>query len=426
MKTKRLLLTLFALSFYSTLLAGRGAEYSLINSDSVQVDLMTEFSLFYEAYKNKDYNFAYEHGFTVINTDPSTFLKYKPFRKMEEVILQLRDSIATSEEEVKMYGDTLFYLYDKAVELDAKNSEYFILQKAYMLDKWDIATPEEEIAAYEYAFGKFPDAGTYYKDRLGIIYSQNASEENGYKMKALDLYSALAELEPENETWISRIDGLAEDINELVEIRKKAWDLDKENLEKAYKYSETCIQALEFEKSLEPLLFLTQKSPDVINYWRKLATVYTKLDNHDGAIKSYKTLIQLEPNNRENFYNIALLYKNISQLSVCRSYLQKAASASSESWDIPIMVEAQLYEQAARECGFEFMDKCVYQLAVDTYMRAAAVGGAQSSSAKERVKALNQSIPQREDYFFRKYKSGDKILIEGTCYGWIQRSIIVP
>ena len=90
------------------------------------------------------------------------------------------------------------------------------------------------------------------------------------------------------------------------------------------------------------------------------------------------------------------------------------------------MVEAQLYEQAARECGFEFMDKCVYQLASDTYKRAAAQGGAQSSAAKERVNALNQSTPQSEDYFFRKYKSGDKILIEGKCYGWIKRSIIVP
>lgn len=424
--TKILLLTLFALSLCSTLLAGKGPGYNLLQSDSVQVDLMTEFSLFYESYKNKDHKFAYEHGFLVINTDPSTFIKYKPFRKMEEVILYLRDSVDVSEEEVKIYSDTLFYLYDKAVELGAKNPEYFHLQKAYMLDKWEIATPEEEIAAYEYAFEKFPNADSYYWIRLGMIYAQNATEENGYKMKAFDLYSTLLKAEPEREDLIGYIDALAGNIDELVEIRKKAWDLDKDNLEKAYKYSETCIQAEELEKALEPLLFLTQRSPDVINYWRKLATVYRKLKNYDEAIKSYKTLIQLEPNNRENFYNIALIYKDIGQLSVCRSYLQKSANASDESWDIPIMVEAQLYEQAARECGFEFMDKCVYQLACDTYGRAAAVGGAQSSSARSRIKALNQSIPQSEDYFFRKYKSGDKIQIEGQCYGWIKRSIIVP
>jgi hypothetical protein len=412
LKTKRLLFTLFVLSIFS--------------NASAQVDLMTEFSLFYEAYKNKDYHFAYEHGFTVINADPSTFIKYKPFKKMEEVILQLRDSIATSEEEVEMYSDTLFYLYDKAIELGAKNPEYFILQKAYRTDIWDRGDVEEKIAAYVYAFEKDPGADSYYKDKLGILYSQNMTEENGYKMKAFDLYTALVEANPEDGRWPPKIIALAGNIDQLIDILKLAWDIDPENLEKAYKYAETCIQAEEFEKALEPLLFLTQKSPDVINYWRKQATIYNKLENHDEAINSYKTLIELEPNNRENFYNIALIYKNIGQLSVCRSYLQKSASASDESWDIPIMVEAQLYEQAARECGFEFMDKCVYQLAVDTYKRAADVGGAQSSSAKDRVKALGQSVPQSEDYFFRKFKSGDKIQIEGKCYGWIQRSIIVP
>jgi tetratricopeptide (TPR) repeat protein len=258
-----------------------------------------------------------------------------------------------------------------------------------------------------------------------MLYANNATEENGYKLKALELYSSLLELEPEG-PWASQIDALAENIDELVEIRKTAWDLDRENMEKAYKYSETCIRAEEYKKALEPLLFLTEKSPDVINYWRKLATVYYKLKNHDQAIKAYKTLIELEPNNRENFYNLALIYKDIGQLSVCRSYLQKASNVSDEPWDVPIMVEAQLYEQAARECGFEFMDKCVYQLAVDTYKKAAALGGPQATSAKDRVNALSQSVPQSEDYFFRKFKSGDKIQIEGKCYGWIQRSIVVP
>jgi tetratricopeptide (TPR) repeat protein len=202
--------------------------------------------------------------------------------------------------------------------------------------------------------------------------------------------------------------------------------MDMENLEKAYSYAETCIQVQEYERAVEPLLFLTEKSPDVINYWRKLATVYTKLGRNDDAIKAYKTLIELEPNNRDNYYNLALIYKNIGQLSVCRSYLQKAYNASEKPWDIPIMVEAQLYEQAARECGFEFMDKCVYQLAVDTYKKAAAIGGSQEAAAKKRVSDLSKSVPQSEDYFFRKYKSGDKIQIEGKCYDWIKRSIVVP
>ncbi|MFC2085519.1 tetratricopeptide repeat protein [Bacteroidota bacterium] len=399
-------------------------SFSLSNQDSL--NLLAEFSLFYEYYKNKDFESAEKHGWNVINTDPSNFLQYKPFKKMEEIIWYLHDSVATSEENLMSYTDTVIHLYDKAVEVGAKNPEYFVIKKAYVIETWKNPPVEDIVSAYENAFTIYPEAPSFYKDRLGIIYAQNATETNGYKLRALDLYSRLSEEEPENEVWLQRIDGLAENIEELIDIRKKAWYLDKENLEKAYKYAETCYRAQNFELAVEPLEFLTSKASEVINYWRKLASVYTKLENSDKAISSYKTLIELEPNNRDNYFNIAILYQKIAQLSVARSYLYKASQASEEAWDLPVYYESQLYEQAARNCGFEFMDKCVYQLAVDTYKKAAAINGPQSSSARERVRALSNSVPQPEDYFFRKLKSGAVIKIEGKCYGWINRSIIVP
>jgi hypothetical protein len=115
----------------------------------------------------------------------------------------------------------------------------------------------------------------------------------------------------------------------------------------------------------------------------------------------------------------------MGQYSISRSFLYKASKAD-PSWDYPVFIEAQLYETAARNCGFEFMDKVVYQLAVDTYLKAARIGGSFSAPASSRVKALSNSIPQKEDYFFRKINSGDTIKIEGKCYDWIGKSIIAP
>jgi hypothetical protein len=93
---------------------------------------------------------------------------------------------------------------------------------------------------------------------------------------------------------------------------------------------------------------------------------------------------------------------------------------------MPLYVEAQLYEKAASQSGsFEFMDKCVYKLASDFYLKAARVGGPMSSSSSDRVRALENTVPQQEDYFFRGYKSGDVIKIDGPSYGWIKQSIIV-
>ena len=68
--------------------------------------------------------------------------------------------------------------------------------------------------------------------------------------------------------------------------------------------------------------------------------------------------------------------------------------------DYPYFIEAQLYEQGARACDFDFMAKCVYLLAVNTYRKAASMGGQFASPAAERIKTLANSIPTKEDYFF--------------------------
>lgn len=425
MKTLKItLLSLILLSAITTTRAEITTNFLSAQGDSV--NLLAEFSLFYESYKNKEYESAEPHGWIVIDTDPSKFLQYKPFKKMEEILFYLHDSVATTEDEQNQLANKALKLYDRAVEVGAKDPTYFILRKAYVIEQWSEARPDSVVQAYIVALEQDPDADPFYKDRLGLLYIKNATEENGYKMKALELYSALSEEDPENDVWISRIDGLAENIDELIDIRKRAWDLDKDNMEKAWKYSETCGRAEYYDKAIVPMEFLVEKSPDVVTYWKKLASLYQKVDRTDDAIKAYKALIKLDPSNRDNYFNIAIIYQKLDQLSVARSYLQKASKASSEPWDMPIFIEGQLYEQAARNCGsFDWIDKCVYKLASDTYVKAARVGGAVSSASVDRVKALENSVPQKEDYFFRNLKSGAEIKIEGGCYDWIKKSIYV-
>ncbi|MBU1798106.1 MAG: hypothetical protein KKF21_06970 [Bacteroidetes bacterium] len=391
-----------------------------------EVNLIAEFSLFYESYKNKDYESAEPHGWIVIDTDPSQFIKYRPFKKMEDILLYMHDSLSTTKEQKDAYTIKMIKLYDKAVEAGAKDPEYFIMKKAYTIEEWSDATPLEKIDAYLYALEKNPNADTFYRDRLGLLYANNANDDNDYKLKALDIYLKLADEDPENETWNIRIQELAEDLNQLVEYMKKAWDLDKDNMEKAWKYAEMCGKAEQSDKAIEPLEFLVSKNPEVITYWQKLTTLYQKVDRTDDAIKAYKTLIELDPTNRDNYFNIAIIYNKLDQLSVARTYLQKASKASEEAWDMPVYLEAQLYEKAASQSGsFDFMDKCVYKLASDTYAMAARIGGSMSSNASDRVKALENTIPQKEDYFFRQYKTGDVIKIEGGTFDWINRSITV-
>lgn len=390
-----------------------------------QYDAMANFSLFNEYHKNKDYKTAFDYGWKVINDDPKNFLRFKLFSKMEETLWHLHDSIAVTNDEKKVLADTTLFFYDKAMEYEKDLVGYYSARKAFIMEQWMESNPVDIITLYENAVKNEPNLSSFYVDRLGLVYVTNATDDNDYKMQALELYSKLAEQEPDNPLWNQRMEGIAENVEELVEITKKAWDFDKENLEKAWKYAAMCLRAQDYDKALEPLEFLVSKSPEVVNYWRQLASVYDRLDKTDDAIKAYRKLIDLQPDGRDNYVNLALIYKKLDQLSVARTYLQRA-TRTDPNWDYPVFIEAQLYEQAARSCDFDFMAKSVYLLAVNTYRKAASIGGQYSNSASDRVRALANSIPTKEDYFFRKLKSGDTVKIEGPCYAWIGASVQVP
>jgi len=388
-------------------------------------EAMIQFSLFNEDQKNGVYESAYEYGWNVINMDPAPFVRYRLFPKMEEVLFYMYDSVATNDDEKKMYADTTLYFYDKAIEYEPDKKAYYLARKAFVIENWSDKPVEDAIEAYETALEADPNLDTFYQDRLGILYARETTDENGYKLKALDLYSKLSEADPSNPTWVSRIENLAEDMDELVDITYRAWQLDKDNMEKAWKFSSTAMRNQNFEKAIEGLEFLVQKSPDVINYWNQLATAYQRLDMTSKSIEAYKKLIELQRDNAEHYVNLAVMYKNQGQLAASRSFLQRAMEVN-PGWDYPYYIEGTLYEQAARSCGFDFMDKLVYLLAVQTYRKAASMGGSYGSTARERVSALANSIPSQEDYFFRKIKSGDTIQIEGKCYDWINKSVVVP
>lgn len=399
-----------------------GLVFNIITK--AQNDQVT-FSLFYEYHKNKDFVSAVDYGWQIVNGDPSPWLRFKIFPKMEEILWYLHDSSKVTDQSKIAIRDTMMHFYNRAIKYEPNLEGYYSARKAYVKEMWIKADHSEIIPLYEYAMSKDPDLDNFYKDRLGILYVANASDGNDYKLKALDLYSKLAEAQPDNPLWNQKLESIAEDITELVNITKKSWDFDKENLEKAWKYASTCMRAQDFEQARIPLEFLTLKAPEVINYWKQLASVYEKLDLNDKAINAYKKLIELQPDNRDNFLNLALVYKRIEQLSVSRTYLQRAMKVD-PNWDYPVFIEAQLYEQGARACEFDFMAKCVYLLAVNTYRKTASMGGQFATTAAERVRALQNSVPTKEDYFFRKLKSGDTIKIEGPCYSWIDRSVNVP
>ena len=413
-----ILLIIFSSSAFSKTFV----EFNIQQSDSLQ--LIAQYSLFSEYYKNKDYASALPYGWKVIDMDPVKFNKWI-YYKMEDALWKIHDSTGISPELKKEAQDSILTFYNYAIKYYPDDKGYFEAREAYVEQNWLNKNADSVIALYEQAIKDNPKLPSYYYNLLGTLYKDNMSSNNDYQTKAIDLYNKLIEREPNNDVWTESLKGLAKDPEQLLSILKQTWERDKDNLAKAWQYASMAISLGKYPEAIETLEFLTQKSPETVNYWNQLATAYQKTDQLKKAEDAYKKLIQLEPNNKNHYLNLGIVYKDEKQLAAARTQYEKASKVGN-GWGLPIFYEGLLYEQAARDCGtFDFNAKVVYQLAVDTYKRAASADNT-ATQAQERVTALKSSVPTQEDYFFRGLKSGQSIPITGDCYSWIDRSITVP
>ncbi len=394
---------------------------SAASSDTLKI--YTQYSLFSEYYKNKDYVSAIPFGWNIINMNPKKFSDFIYF-KMEDAFWHLHDSTQIAPKLKKSIADTMDYFYNLAIKYDPSSKGYFEARKAYVDESWLKLPVDTVIKEYEQAIKDDSTISSYYYDQLGQLYKNNASDKNDYKNKALGVYTYLSEREPNNPQWNTELEGLAENIKQLAELRKKAWDMDKNNLAKAWDYAVTAIKAGLLPQAENVLEFLTNKVPGNVNYWVQLASVYQKANNLDKAEEAYKQLIKLKPDNKDYYLNLGIVYKDKGNLAKAREEYLKASDVA-KGWGLAIYYVGNLYELAASKCDFNFDTKKVYLLAVETYKKALSIDPS-LVQAKERITALASSVPTKEDYFFRGFKAGQSLPISGSCYGWINRNVTVP
>jgi tetratricopeptide (TPR) repeat protein len=382
-------LYLFASAPFSPLISELKAQ-----PDSAQI----QYSLFSEYFKNKDYASALPYGWKVLEIEPKKFAQWY-YYKMEDLLWYMHDSTDVSDPVKKEIEDSIISFYDQAIEHYPEGRPHFQVRKAFVAESWLNESPENVIKEYELAAELNPDMDTYFYHRLGQLYKANMDDNSEYKEKALDLYSMLAEKEPNNPAWNDELESLVDNIDELVLLAEKAWQLDKDNTSKAWKYASLANKAGSYNEAIVALEFLVQKEPSNTSYLNQLATAYQRVENLNKGEETLKKLISLEPNKREHYLNLGILYKDKGQMAAARTQYQKASEVGG-GWGLPIYYEGLLYEQAARACTFDFETKMVYQLAIDTYRRARSMEPS-LSQAQERINALASSTPTQEDYFFR-------------------------
>jgi len=420
-KTKILGIIFSAFIFTTSAFAGINQLPTKPECDSLET--LKLYSLFSEYHKNKDYQSAMPYGWQVLECDKEKFAKWI-YYKMEDCMWYIHDSVDTEIAEQFFIEDSIISFYDMAIEYYPDGEAYFQVRKAFVSETWLDLEPSVCIAEYVKAFELNPDMDSYYLNRLGQLYIANESEDNDYYAKAIELYSDWAIREPDNQIPISVLNEIAEDPEILLDASYKTWELDPENIEKAWSYASTCIRVQNYERAIAPLEFLTNKSPETVNYWNQLATCYNKVGQTKDAENAYQKLIELEPDNKDFYFNLGLIYKEQGKLSKARKYFETANSKAG-GWGAAIYTIGLIYEQAASNCSDVWESKLVYLLAQDTYRRALSIDPS-LSQARDRKNALSGAIPSQEDIFFHKLNSGDVVPITGDCFTWIGKSVTVP
>ncbi len=388
------------------------------NADSMKV--LTDYSLFSEYHKNKDYDSALPYGWSVVEANPTKFSKWI-YYKMEECLWAVHDSSSSSPEMVQSIEDTIIYFYDLAIKYREQDKGYFQARKAYVSEIWLNADPSVTIAEYEQAIAWQPELSSFYYNRLGQLYVNNDDGTNGLKEKAIDLYTILVEREPDNPVWGTIITDLFGNIDERLAFQKDAWEKDPENEKKAKAFASTAIQASEWAQAVAPLEFLVSKEPENVGYLNELGNVYNKLENAQKSEEIYSKLISLEPDNKDHYFYLGKALMDAGRFSQARTQFLKASDVGN-GWALPIFYEGFLYEQAASGCT-DFDKKVVYLLAQNTYRKALNMDP-NLTEARDRINALSGVVPTKEDYFFRGIKSGQTMPI--TCVGWIGKSVTAP
>lgn len=386
--------------------------------DSMKV--LTDYSLFSEYHKNKDFASALPYGWKVIEAQPERFSKWI-YYKMEECFWSLHDSASTAPEMVKSVEDTIIYFYDLAITYRAEDKGYFEARKAYVSELWLSLPSDQTIPLYEQAIVWQPELSSFYYNRLGQLYINNDDGTNGFKVKAIELYGLLAEREPENPVWTEIPKSLFNNIDELLEYLKDTWQKDPQNEKKAKAYGLAAIQASEWAMSIAPLEFLISKDPENVGYLTQLGNAYNKLNNTTKSEEVFSRLIKLEPDNKDHYFYFGKALMEAGKYSQARTQFLKASDVGN-GWALPIFYEGFLYEQSAGGCT-DFDRKVVYLLAQNTYRKALSMDS-NLSEARDRINALSGAVPTKEDYFFRGIKSGQSMPI--TCVGWIGKSVTAP
>jgi len=378
------------------------------DAEEARKEMITQYSLGYEYFKNKDYQTALpflrqvaelrilpgvdDAGtykgiykqlatcYTELGMPDSALVAWKWRVEAQpddayahKMILYYYESVLRDEESTRA---KLREMYDMTEEIEylTRLKDHFLANQEY----------EEAIALYDELIEQEPDNAGFKHDRLNLIRQSGDPDE----VKA-DLQK-LHESNPANTTYILELLRFAKEEN---------------NEEEMVLY-------------IDKLLEINPEDTDALNEKALVLDNQLKYREEIGVLQQ---LAKLKPDDAEVHCRIAVCYIELQQWSAARAAANRALKIR-PGYGLAYIRIGEAYDRCAEACvrkkggagKRDFNDKLVSKLAYDTYARARQ-DAEWAAQAERGMNSLQNVIPTKEDYFMNKGKEK----ATGAAYAWI-------
>lgn len=399
-------------------------------------DSPKHFSLYYEEYKNKNYESALPSLRWILQNDPG--FPRKNDKNFDRAIETYREVAIQQESDDlrRAYMDSALAFFETAPKtmteagIEYDTFDWTLEEGKFIFTNLEYVPDLEPRIAEQYRAAFELDAkrlDRYYLEYILADFVQNKDD----KAAAVEFLKEIEEKrggEPETQELLNKWRGglftspeerfdylmtqLAEDENNveiLNEILQIAMDLELRDV--VYEIGERLI-------ALEP-------SAKVL---RTLAQMKIADGDYEGGLEQLNQALEMADNDqdrRDIHFNMGSAEQQLGRLSKARTNFRRALDLDS-SFGRAYMAIGDLYVTAISNCGsFDRKDRAVYWLVVDYYNRAKNADNSLASTANSRINSYTKYFPEAEDKFFMKWNNGDSYKVNEGCYSWINETTTV-
>ncbi len=411
-----------------------------------ETEFMSQFTLYDQFYKQKDYKSALPHWKKVYNKYPksSINLYYHGVNMYSDKIEKASDQ-ATKD----AYIDTLMSIYDRRIKYFGQ--EGFVLgRKATDYVKYKLSDPEtpEDVrkASLKKAYadleksielqGNESEAAVMVVDMqvtkslflLGELSKEDVVGNYGTLSKITDEQIAKDASDEKAQVAKNEIDKAfqtsgAADCEALMAYYEPKFDemaTDADALKKMLRALERqdCTSSELFAKGSEKLYDIDPSAEAAFN----MARLFVKRDEFDRAKEYYQNAIDAETDTEllaKYYYELALFtFAKERAYQTARNYARQSLAKNPNSGKTLILL-GDIYAQSAKSYGEnEFDHTSVYWLATDYYQKAKRVEPDVAATANEKIATYKVYFPDKETLFFQGLQDGQSY----SLGGWINET----